>query len=84
LKFTHGLSLHTQQPILKQRTKQVITQNMSSEPTWKAHLQLLGELANDPLAFLGEEGDDLGNEFLFAPVREQKLLLELLVQQTLT
>jgi hypothetical protein len=67
----------------KQRVKQLITQNIASEPAEVAHLQLLGELANGLLAVLAEHGDALGNEVRVA-LLEQKKLLELLVEQTLT
>jgi hypothetical protein len=68
----------------KQRVKQLITQNIASEPAEVAHLQLLGELTNGLLAVLAEHGDGLGNEVRVALVLEQKQLLELLVEQTLT
>jgi hypothetical protein len=74
----------TTNPQAKNQTADYTEHDKRSKPAGKAHLQLLGELANDPLAFLAEEGDDLGNKVLPAPVQEQKLLLELLVRQTIT
>jgi hypothetical protein len=53
---------------------------MASE---ESNLQQLGELADDPLAVLAEERDDLGDEVRGAGVLEHLQLLELLVQQTL-
>jgi hypothetical protein len=67
-----------------QAKKQLITQNIASEPAEVAHLQLLGELSNGLLAVLAEHGDGLSNEVRVALVLEQKQLLELLVEQTLT
>jgi hypothetical protein len=76
------LPLHTQQPIPSKESNS-FTQNIASEPAEVAHLQLLGELANGLLAVLAEHGDALGNEVRVA-LLEQKKLLELLVEQTLT
>lgn len=45
-------------------------------------IQQFGELADDPLAVLAEERDDLGNEVRGARVLEHLQLLELIVQQT--
>ena len=57
---------------------------MTSERAEEAHIQQLGELADDPLAVLAEERDDLCNKVRGAPVLEHLKLLELIVQQTLT
>jgi hypothetical protein len=77
------LPLYTQQPIPSKESNS-FTQNIASEPAEVAHLQLLGELSNGLLAVLAEQGDGLGNEVRVALVLEQKQLLELLVEQTLT
>jgi hypothetical protein len=76
---TRLVPTHNNNRIPKQRIKHLITQNMTSKPTEEEKLQQLGELADDLLAILAEERDDLGNEVRGTLVLEQLQLVELII-----